>query len=111
MEVNRDIVTRINLVGIFVVLLLGCAYVAWAMNWRWQRHEFLKQETVGRYAGGVAPVAAPIALWVVGEEGITSIGAPPELYDEAMRLFPEADVSIYGGHFVHQPDGSWLRVD
>jgi hypothetical protein len=103
----RTMLVLVTLVCMF------CGYVGWAMNWQRQRQKFLKRPPWGTILG--LQKRAPIALWLIGENGVSSIRLVPPLptddlvandatvvdIQRIVRLFPESDVIVY----VNQWDG------
>lgn len=101
---------RFSLRTLLVLVTLGCVlcgYLGWAMNWKRQRHEFLK--TPHFQSLGVQKswdlkryweLSSLIGLWLVGEDFHEAIflEEPEERQiHEGRRLFPEADVLCEDG--------------
>ena len=100
MEVKRPPIRRrfrFSLRTMLVLVMLVCAYLGWAMNWKRQREAFLKAESVLSHE----PLECPAPIWIriTGAEGrsLVALRRPPKVLviKEAKRLFPEADRIIY----------------
>ena len=87
---------RFSLRTLFILVTLFSIYLWWALDWKRQRHEFLKSHnaTPVHHAKQFQQyLKAPVALWLVGEPGYLQILIyyPTEKQlKEGQRLFPEA---------------------
>ncbi len=69
-----------------VVLSIPLAWVAYSLNWIRERQDFSACIT---YSDATLP---PAGLWSFGENGATLIVCPRDGWEQARRLFPEAEI-------------------
>lgn len=101
---------RFSLRTLLVLVTLICIYLGWAMNWKWQRHEFLRRVRTDIPEGitvsdarAYSPLAdqAPFPLRMLGEYGYVNLFLPNAREEDcqlAVRLFPEA--RVYSDYFL-----------
>ena len=85
---------RILLIGI-VLLAIPMTWLAYHMNWIWQRHAFLRLEGViaSKPFGMVRPY--PWGLKLLGEPKQHVMNVPAEHIKRAQELFPESVLNLY----------------
>ncbi len=88
---------RFSLRLLFLVVTVVCAVLSWQLKLAHQRRAFLARNEVTDYSDAQAkPTTRPMApglLWLVGERGVSRLVVVAPQYEEARRLFPEADVT------------------
>ena len=81
---------RFTLRTLFVVLTLFGVWLGVQVKWLRERHAFLQRaQGYSEWDDGLTN-HAPGLLWIFGERGVCSIGAPPSDSATLERLFPEA---------------------
>jgi hypothetical protein len=93
----------------FVLVTLVCVgfgyWVHWSREWIRLRHEWMISKPgffIGNDYGAPNP-SAPGGLWLLGEEGANRIYVAKSDVQEAMRLFPEAAVSVIEYNSIREP--------
>jgi hypothetical protein len=97
---------RISLRTLFLVVTLCACWLAYYANWIHQRRALLNDRNV---AVSFTPERRQpsFGLWLMGERGATTVfleyngwmgGTPDEAQKKlAMRLYPEAEIELWGG--------------
>ena len=76
------------------LLCMLCGYFGWAINWKWQRRQYLGAENVMPVTNSKR-AAAPLQLWPIFEQGYVMIHIfhpQGQQLAEGKKLFPEARV-------------------
>ena len=93
---------------VVVVISIPLAWVGYSLNWIRQRHEVLNYR--GVWQMGNREPAAPMCLWVLGENGVGCLTLPknsPLSEEEVKRLFPETIVFVRNPPWPATYSGYW----